>query len=53
MSGMAMDGRGRTEGEVSCRAAKTTAMILWVLVVCGLFYGLFNTVTTVADLFAG
>ena len=54
MSDMAMDGRhdGRP-GSAGTKGAATMALILWVVVAIGLFYGLFNTIKTAADLFGG
>ena len=50
MSDMAMDGRHDAGG---AKAAATMAMILWVVVAVALAYGLFNTIKTATDLFAG
>jgi hypothetical protein len=52
MSDMAMDGRGG-HGAAGTKGATTMAIILWVVVSIGLLYGLFNTIRTAADLFAG
>jgi len=52
MSDMAMDGRGGHDA-AGTKGATTMAIILWVVVAIGLFYGLFNTIKTAADLFAG
>jgi hypothetical protein len=52
MSDMAMDGRG-DHGAAGTRGATAMAIILWVVVAISLFYGLFSTIKTAADLFAG
>ena len=54
MSDMAMDGRhdGRG-GAAGTKGAAVMAMILWVVVAASLAYGLFNTIKTATDLFAG
>ena len=41
------DGAAGTEG------GATTAIFLWIVVVCALAYGLINTLKTVVDLFTG
>jgi len=52
MSDMAMDGRnGAPHDAAGTRGATLMAMILWAVVAIGLFYGLFNTLKTAADLF--
>jgi hypothetical protein len=56
MSDMAMDGRNGAPydaGSGGTKGAAVMAMILWVVVAVGLFYGLFNTIKTAADLFGG
>ena len=51
MSDMAMD---RTQPQADgANAAKAAAIFLWVMVICGLAYGLVNTFKTVVDLFTG
>jgi hypothetical protein len=52
MSDMSMH-RHDGEGAAGARAAATTAIFLWFLVVCALAYGLVNTIKTVTDLFTG
>jgi hypothetical protein len=52
MSDMAMQGHD-AEGARGAKGAATTAIFLWVAVICALAYGLVNTVTKVVDLFAG
>jgi hypothetical protein len=52
MSDMTMHGRDG-EGAAGARAAATTAIFLWFVVLCALAYGLVNTIKTVADLFTG
>ena len=37
----------------SIRFAETRAMALWAVVLCGLAYGIVNTITKVVDLFGG
>jgi hypothetical protein len=54
MSDMTMhDGHGGAREHAADKAAATMAMILWVVVACGLAYGLFNTIKTAATLFGG
>ena len=53
MSDMAMDGRHDGHGSAGAKGAAMMAMILWVVVAAGLAYGLFNTIKTATDLFAG
>jgi hypothetical protein len=54
MSDMAMDGRHDGHPDAAgTKGATTMALILWVVVVLALAYGLFNTVKTATDLFAG
>lgn len=54
MSQIAMDGRhDGHHGAAGAKGAAMTAMILWVVVAMGLAYGLFNTLKTATDLFAG
>jgi hypothetical protein len=53
MSDMAMDGRHDDQGAAGTKGAAVMAMILWVVVAAGLAYGLFNTIKTATDLFAG
>jgi hypothetical protein len=54
MSDMAMDGRHGGHGDAAgTKGAATMAMILWVVVAAGLAYGLFETIKTATDLFAG
>jgi hypothetical protein len=53
MSDMAMDGRHDGHDAGGAKGAATMAMILWVVVVIALAYGLFNTIKTATDLFAG
>ena len=43
----------RVDADGGAKAAATTAIFLWVLVVCALAYGLINTFRTVVDLFGG
>jgi hypothetical protein len=52
MSDMAMHDGGRAE-QGGDKSAAMMAMFLWVVVLAGLAYGLFNTLKTAADLFAG
>jgi len=49
MSDMTMNGH---EG-ADARGSALLAMFLWVVVVCGLAYGLYNTLIKVVDLFTG
>jgi len=49
MSDMTMNGGDAGEA----RGSATLAMFLWVVVVCALAYGLYNTLIKVIDLFAG
>jgi hypothetical protein len=51
MSDMAM--HNHDDGAAGTRGAATTAIFLWVVVICALAYGLFNTLKTVTDLFTG
>jgi hypothetical protein len=51
MSDMAM--HNHDDGAAGTKGAATTAIFLWVVVICALAYGLINTLTKVADLFAG
>jgi hypothetical protein len=54
MSDMAMDSRHDGHPDAGgAKAAATMAMILWVVVAVALAYGLFNTIKTATDLFAG
>jgi hypothetical protein len=54
MSDMAMDSRHNGGADAAgTKGATTMAMILWVVVACALAYGLFNTIKTATDLFAG
>jgi hypothetical protein len=54
MTDMAMGGRSGVPDDASgAKGAAVMAMILWVVVAVGLFYGLFNTIKTAADLFSG
>jgi hypothetical protein len=52
MSDMTMHGHDG-DGVAGAKGAATTAIFLWVAVVCALAYGLINTFKTVVDLFAG
>jgi hypothetical protein len=52
MSDMPMHGHD-AEGAAGAKGAATTAIFLWVVVVCALAYGLVNTFKTVVDLFTG
>jgi hypothetical protein len=40
-------------GAAGAKGSATIAIFLWVVVVCALAYGLFNTLKTVTDLFTG
>ena len=51
MSDMTMQ-RGH-DGAAGAKGAATTAIFLWIVVVCALAYGLINTLKTVTDLFTG
>jgi hypothetical protein len=53
MSDMAMHSHQTDGGAGDAKGAATTAIFLWVLVVCALAYGLINTFKTVVDLFTG
>jgi hypothetical protein len=53
MSDMAMDSHNGGPGPAGTKGAATMAMILWVVVAVALAYGLFNTIKTATDLFAG
>jgi len=49
MSDMTMNGRDGADAKGSA----ALAMVLWVVVVCALAYGLYNTLIKVVDLFTG
>ena len=49
MSDMTMNGNDGA----SARGSAMLAMFLWVVVVCALAYGLYNTLIKVVDLFTG
>jgi hypothetical protein len=49
MSDMTMNGRDAA----GAKGSATLAMVLWVVVVCALAYGLYNTLIKVVDLFTG
>jgi hypothetical protein len=49
MSDMTMNGRDAADAKGSA----TLAMFLWVVVICSLAYGLWNTLIKVVDLFTG
>jgi hypothetical protein len=52
MSDMAMHNHD-AEGAAGAKGSAITAIFLWIVVVIALAYGLINTFTKVADLFAG
>jgi hypothetical protein len=53
MSDMTMHDGARRDDGAGAGGAKAMAIFLWVVVALGLAYGLFHTLKTAADLFAG
>jgi len=53
MTDMTMHSSDGAEGAGDARGAAMVAMFLWVVVILGLAYGLYNTFIKVVDLFTG